>query len=248
MIKTGLLTTATATLIACSPPPQELKQKVEVATVLSFRHSQNTPSWVLQARIAGQVNSICNFAKVTIERIDYVATAKHCLPIVGDDLRGHDIVTIKNLSQFYANRWVSAVTFNSVFKYVPPAVPLSAENHLSIAGKTIRAMGCFSESGPEMDNVYCYMIEGKAYPMDNGMVGIFMSVKDQERILSKDLSKRATRIVGMSGSPVFDEQGAYFGTLSINLNRGKTIYGNNLIGVTPIRNEDGKIVARSIQE
>ena len=84
--------------------------------------------------------------------------------------------------------------------------------------------------------------------MDSGMVGVFMSVEDQERILSKDLAKRATRVIGMSGFPVFDDQGAYFGTFLINLNRGQTIYGKSLIGVTPIRNEDGKVVAKAIKK
>jgi hypothetical protein len=185
---------------------------------------------------------------VTIERVEYLATAKHCLPIVGDGFSGSDIVTIKSLSDFYANRGVPDITFNSIFKNIPPSVPISDENLASIDGKTLRAMGCFSESGPETNNVYCYSIEGRAYPIDSKMVGMFISVADQERILSKDRTKKATRIVGMSGSPVFDDQGKYFGTLSINLNRGDIIYGKNLIGITPLRNAQWAIVPRQLKD
>ena len=99
MLKRTIATLAVASSALTTPT-----QAQDAARLTSIQLDPSSPVGLLQIRVNGKAMGMCNFARVNIDQIEYSATAKHCLPEVPVGQGEYDVVTVENLTRYYASK------------------------------------------------------------------------------------------------------------------------------------------------
>lgn len=223
-------------------PKTHDRRAPDIARVESIAYAPSIGTGILQARVNGQVHSLCNYARVEIDQVAYSTTAKHCMYGIGD--YAYDIVTIENFTNFYKRHWLSEITYHALTA-IPWVRGISPYSPLDIIGKELTTVGCFPDSGTK--KMYCYRITGKPYVTENGMAVLQITQSDQDRILRHDSSGKRIVVSGMSWSPVFDDQWRFFWVLSMNQVQGTSRDGINRIFIEPIRKPSGNLATKLLK-
>ena len=216
---------------------------VPTAKLENFVHWPESGTGILQSKIQGEALGLCNYSRVEIAAVTYNVTAGHCM-IWFPKWWLYDIVAIQNFTNFYREMGHSSISYHSLTEQ-PSVRRISEYSADTIWNKPLTAVGCFTDTPTE--RMFCYKIEWIPYVRMDGLVILFITNSDHERILSKDSQSRRTRIQSMSWWPVFDAEWKLFWVVSMNTNKYEGLqrkYGHSFIYIEPIRGFDGRIIPR----